>query len=544
MLTKLLRQLRPFWPLTLFSTTMGALSGIAVATLIATTNRALQSEHGVTTGLLLAFGGLCLVTLVGEVISDIGTNLVGQRVIAALRKDLCAKILSAPIVQIEQFRTERLLVTLNEDIEIISQFSFMFSSVAIAAAVTIGCTIYLVVLSPFMALVAIVVLIVGAGIHYAARSRGIAALTESREATDELQKHYRVITEGAKELRLSRPRRFRVLSQHIGQTIERIRDLRMRGVAIFCTANAFGSLLYLMIIGLMLAIHEGVAGDKSLITGFVLVLLFMKGPLQQLVGVLPIISRAQVSFNKIAELTERFNQQEPHISTDDRPGPYRSIDTIELRDVHYVFPASGHGRPFELGPIDLTIRRGEILFVIGENGCGKTTLIKLLLGLYRPSQGTIMLDGKPIGDETLDDYRQLFSAVFFDYQLFADLIVDVDQPIDAAEKYLQRLELAHRVKILDGAFSTVDLSAGQRKRLALIQVYLEGRPVLVFDEWAAEQDPTFRRIFYTELLPELKRQGKTLIVISHDDRYYDVADRRITLRSGRMAESIGCSALA
>jgi putative ATP-binding cassette transporter len=522
---------------------MGALSGITVATLIATTNRALQSEHGVTAGLLLAFGGLCLVTLVGEVVSDIGTNLVGQRVIATLRKDLCAKILSAPIVQIEQFRTERLLVTLNEDIEMISQFSFLFSSVAIAAAVTVGCTVYLVILSPFMSLVAIVALVIGAGIHYAARSQGIATLMESRAATDELQKHYRVITEGAKELRLSRPRRFRVLSQHIGLTIERIRDLRMRGVAIFCTANAFGSLLYLMIIGLMLTIHEAVANDKSLITGFVLVLLFMKGPLQQLVGALPIISRAQVSFNKVAELTTRFSQQEPHIVTDDRPGPYRSIGTIELRDVHYVFPASGCGRPFELGPIDLTIRRGEILFITGENGCGKTTLIKLLLGLYRPSQGKILLDGEPIGDESLDDYRQLFSAVFFDYQLFADLVVDVDQRLDAAEEYLRKLELSHKVNILDGAFSTVDLSAGQRKRLALIQAYLEGRPVLVFDEWAAEQDPTFRRLFYTELLPELQQQGKTLIVISHDDRYYDVADRRITLQGGLIVENVGSPTL-
>jgi putative pyoverdin transport system ATP-binding/permease protein len=541
MVTKLLKLLRPFWPLTVFSTAMGALSGVTVVMLIATTNRALQSEHDATTGLLLAFGGLCLVTLIGEVVSDLGTNLVGQRMIAALRKDLCAKILSAPIAQIEQFRTERVLVTLNQDIETISQFSFLFSSVAIAAAVTTGCVVYLVILSPLMSLAAIVALVAGAGIHYAARSRGIVALTASRDATDELQQHYRVITEGAKELRLSRPRRFRVLSQHIGATIERICDLRMRGTAIFCSANAFGSLLYLMVIGLMLAIHGAVAGDKSLITGFVLVLLFMKGPLQQLVGALPIISRAQVSFSKVAELSARFTQQEPHIAADDRPSRYRSIDMIELRGVRYVFPAPDHGRAFELGPIDLTIRRGEILFITGENGCGKTTLIKLLLGLYRPSEGTILLDGQPIADEMLDDYRQLFSAVFFDYQLFADLVVGVDQRLDAADEYLQKLELAHKVKILDGAFSTVDLSAGQRKRLALIQVYLEGRPVLIFDEWAAEQDPTFRRIFYTELLPELKRQGKTLIVISHDDRYYDVADHRIALQFGRVMSAANCS---
>jgi len=108
-----------------------------------------------------------------------------------------------------------------------------------------------------------------------------------------------------------------------------------------------------------------------------------------------------------------------------------------------------------------------------------------------------------------------------------------------AEKYLDRLEISHKVSIEGGAFSTIDLSAGQRKRLALVQAYLENRPVMVFDEWAAEQDPTFRRVFYTEILPDLKRQGKTLIVISHDDRYFHLADRRITLRGGRVADEIG-----
>ncbi|MDF5806426.1 ATP-binding cassette domain-containing protein [Pseudomonas aeruginosa] len=133
--------------------------------------------------------------------------------------------------------------------------------------------------------------------------------------------------------------------------------------------------------------------------------------------------------------------------------------------------------------------------MVGENGCGKTTLIKLLLGLYRPQSGEILLNGEPVSAETRDDYRQLFSTIFADYYLFDDLVQGKQASLQNATQYLQRLEIAHKVSVMDGNFSTTDLSTGQRKRLALINAWLEERPVLVFDEWAADQDPAFRRVF-------------------------------------------------
>jgi putative ATP-binding cassette transporter len=146
----------------------------------------------------------------------------------------------------------------------------------------------------------------------------------------------------------------------------------------------------------------------------------------------------------------------------------------------------------------------------------------------------VRLNGHAITAENRDDYRQLFTTIFADYYLFDDLVRDDLHIPDTANQYLQRLEIAHKVSIKDGAFTTTDLSTGQRKRLALVNAWLEERPVLVFDEWAADQDPTFRRIFYTELLPDLKRLGKTIIVISHDDRYFDVADQLVHMRSGKV----------
>lgn len=181
--------------------------------------------------------------------------------------------------------------------------------------------------------------------------------------------------------------------------------------------------------------------------------------------------------------------------------------------MRYTYPSQPGVAPFVLGPVNLKIKRGEILFIVGENGCGKTTLIKLLLGLYVPQQGAILLDGQPVTAQSCDDYRQLFTTIFSDYFLFEDLIQGDEAITEDAEQYLRRLEVAHKVNIHDGKFSTTDLSTGQRKHLALLQAWTEKRPVLVFDEWAADQDPTFRRIFYNELLPSLKALGKTIHVV-------------------------------
>ena len=177
--------------------------------------------------------------------------------------------------------------------------------------------------------------------------------------------------------------------------------------------------------------------------------------------------------------------------------------------------------------------------MVGDNGSGKTTLIKLLLGLYAPQQGEILHDGQPVTAQTRDDYRQLFTTVFSDFYLFEDLVAGGEEGQaaalpEAALPYLQRLEIAHKVSVRNGSFSTIDLSTGQRKRLALVHAYLEGRPVLVFDEWAADQDPSFRHLFYTELLPELRARGHLLVVISHDDRYFHLADRIVRMEAGRM----------
>ncbi|NWD27657.1 cyclic peptide export ABC transporter [Pseudomonas yamanorum] len=534
-LHELLVLLKPFRLIVSLSILLGMVGGLSVTVLLATINNALHSESGLTQGVVALFAGLCLLALFSSICSDIGTNYVGQHIIAKLRKELGEKVLSAPMEQIERYRSHRLIPVLTHDVDTISDFAFAFAPLAISLTVTLGCLGYLAMLSWPMFLMMVVAIIIGTAIQYLAQSHGIKGFMEARDAEDELQKHYNAIAEGAKELRIHRPRRQRMFVSGIKATADFICKTQIRSINTFVVAKTFGSMLFFVVIGLALALQSfWPSADKTVMSGFVLVLLYMKGPLEHLIGTLPIVSRAQIAFRRIAELSEQFSSPEPHLLLADQGTPAAPVKHLELRDVSFAFPAVADSEAFRLGPVNLTINEGEIIFIVGENGCGKTTLIKLLLGLYPPQQGEVRLNGQRIDAENRDDYRQLFTTIFSDYYLFDD-VVQGDQHIpEDANKYLQRLEIAHKVSVQDGKFTTTDLSTGQRKRLALVNAWLEERPVLVFDEWAADQDPTFRRIFYTELLPDLKRLGKTIIVISHDDRYFNVADQLVRMEAGRV----------
>jgi putative ATP-binding cassette transporter len=531
--------LKPFRLIVAASIVLGMVGGLSVTVLLATINNALHSETGLTQGVVALFAGLCLLALLSSICSDIGTNYVGQHIIAKLRKQLGEKVLSAPIEQIERYRSHRLIPVLTHDVDTISDFAFAFAPLAISVTVTLGCMGYLAILSWPMFLIMVAAILIGTAIQAYAQSKGVQGFMAARDAEDELQKHYNAIAEGAKELRIHRPRRQRMFVSGIKATAEFICNTQVRSINTFVIAKTFGSMLFFVVIGLALALQTfWPSADKTVMSGFVLVLLYMKGPLEHLISTLPIVSRAQIAFRRIAELSEQFSTPEPHLLLSDQGTVKPAVHELQLADVRYAFPSVDGAAPFQLGPVNLSIKQGDITFIVGENGCGKTTLIKLLLGLYTPQQGQIRVNGEAIDAQNRDDYRQLFTTVFADYYLFDDVVQGDMQIPEDADKYLQRLEISHKVSVKDGTFTTTDLSTGQRKRLALINAWLEERPVLVFDEWAADQDPTFRRIFYTELLPDLKRLGKTIIVISHDDRYFDVADQLVRMESGRVVTEL------
>lgn len=529
--------LRPFWRLIFISTIIGIAGGLATAWLLATINASLQQKNGLDAGLFLRFVGLCALSVSGTGISGAVNSMIGQKLIAALRKDIAARILRAPISALETHRNYRLMSVLTGDVDTVSAFTFNFSAYAIALAIVIGSFLYLLVLSPLVVMLSALALVIGAFINSASQRRWIRNYEEVRSTQDDLHKQYRAITDGAKELKVNRPRRARVYGVLLAGAADRIADLKSRAMSTKWIADAAGSSIFFVMIGIMLAAREQLGIDSAIISGAVIVLLYVKGPVEQITSALPVFDQARISFARIAALSSDLDQQEPNIplTTDTSGGAAPAIiRSITLADVTYSFPAQNDTAPFILGPLDLTIKAGELVFIVGDNGSGKTTLIKLLLGLYAPQQGKLLLDGEAVTPETRDSYRQLFSTIFSDYYLFDDLAYGTLP--QAAEPHLARLGIAHKVQIEEDRFSTTDLSTGQRKRLALVQAWLEQRPVIVTDEWAADQDPEFRRVFYEALLPEMKRQGKTLVVISHDDRYFHVADRILRMENGRIVE--------
>ncbi|MCY1338286.1 ABC transporter ATP-binding/permease protein YojI [compost metagenome] len=518
--------LKPFWPHVLLSSLLGIAGGLSVTALLATINSAMNTGNGPDLHLALLFALLCVATLACSTLSKLLTNYVGQRVVATLRRDLAARILAAPIEQLERFRAHRLIPVLLNDVGVLSTFALNVAPMLIALTVTIGCLTYLALLSWQILLLTALTVLLGSGAQYLAHRKGTHSIQAARDGEDELQKHYQAISAGAKELRIQRERRLDILERQLHGTTERICKANIRAAGIFISAETFGSMLFFAVIGMAIAfLALWPAAEKTVLGGFVLVMLYMKSPLEQLVDNMPNLSRAKVALRRIGELSRRFSPAEPNLLASPITLTDNTLEQIELRQVRYDYPQAEGGPSFHLGPIDLCIRQGEIVFIVGENGCGKTTLIKLLLGLYPPQHGELRLNGKTILDKQRDDYRQLFATVFTDYYLFEELLQGHSELPEEAHKYLERLDIAHKVGIRDGSFTTTDLSTGQRKRLALINAWLDDRPVLVFDEWAADQDPSFRRVFYTELLPELKRQGRTIIVISHDDRYFDIADQ-------------------
>ncbi|MCJ2079954.1 cyclic peptide export ABC transporter [Methylobacterium sp. J-090] len=532
-----MRLLRPIWPLVAASSAVGAVSGLATAAVLAKVNEAIHAAGELPPSFLLAFVSLVFIGVAGALASGIGSTFASGRINAALNKDLADLILTAPIERLEQLGRHRAIAALNADAGTLSMAINMLSGLIINLGVTAGCFAYMVYLSPSLFAIAALGFAIGSYGENVLRKRAVVHYGTRRTLAEILQKHYQTLTEGCRELRINKARRLRVRDESLGPCIEDLRRNRLKTDTLFELSHLIKKLALFVTIGAILAYKVTVGVDNAVLSGFVLVLLYVEMPVTHIIAGLPEFGRAQIAYGHIAAFSAETSLDEPDLLEPAAAPMDTGIAAITLRGVSHTFP-SADGRPaFTLGPIDLTIRRGEILFIVGENGSGKTTLIKLILGLYPPQAGTVLLDGVPVIPETRDAYRQHFSAVFFDYTLFDDLVLPAGTGPEAGDAYLEKLDLAHKVTIRDGAFSTTDLSAGQRKRLALIQAYLEGRPVLVLDEWAAEQDPTFRRLFYADLLPALKREGRTLVVVSHDDRYFGAADRVVHLDDGRMTEA-------
>jgi putative ATP-binding cassette transporter len=522
-----------WWLASVAAVFAGLLGGALSAGLIALINKALNSSDRSQTWLALGFAGLVVGRVLANAASRLLLNHFTQRMISELCRNLSRRVLATPLGQLERVGIPRILATLTDDVAMIGWAAQNVPALAMNVAILVGSAVYLGWLSWQLLIVASFIMAIGVFGYRILIGRAYRYLQRARDTRDILFQHFRALTEGMKELKLHAGRREAFLSERIAPTTEALRRDALSGIHHHAVADTFSQLFFYGLIGGMLlstAVIPNVSAEAR--TGYVLAMLYLMSPVWSLMEAWSTFARARIALEKVRALgLSLAGPQAEHPEIYSKPPP--AWQRLDLERVTFAYPTDNDEQGFVLGPVDFTLRAGELVFLVGGNGSGKSTLIKILTRLYSPQAGAIRLDGQVITEKNRESYSRYFSAVFSDFYLFDSLLGLPRTDLDArASHYLVELELDKKVQILGGAFSTIALSQGQRKRLALLTAFLEDRSIYVFDEWAADQDPHYREIFYTRLLPELKNRGKTIVVITHDDRYYHLGDRVVKLEYG------------
>lgn len=530
MLSHLIRQSRRLLLAAAFASIVSGVCGVLLVTQI---NAALTAADGAArTALAWRFAAIAVGAMLSHMASSVLFERLSQHAHAELRRFISARVLGSDYRRLEEIGSPRVQSALSEHSANVAGFFVSFPAILVNAIVVAGCLVYMALLSWQVFLASAVVIGLGSVGYHVAHLRAIRHLDAASVEQDHLFGHFRSLVDGAKELRLNAARRTSFARDVLDASIETVRRRRAFGMSVFVVSAAWGNFLIYAFIGLVLFVLVGEVPDRArIMTGFALVFVYMVAPLEILLMSLPRANLARVSAARIDEIARQLEPTEAAVP----PQAPRRFEHIVLKGVCHRYWHEGVDDLFTLGPVDLTFRPGQVTYLVGGNGSGKTSLAKLLVGLYRPEEGQVLLDGQGVDDTDRDRYRQTFSAIFSDFHLFDRLLdldsADLDQRGNAL---LARLHLQHKVQVRDGAFTTRSLSLGQRKRLALVVAYLEDRPFLVFDEWAADQDPVFKDVFYRELLPDLKARGKAVLAITHDDRYFPLADRLIRMENGQV----------
>jgi putative ATP-binding cassette transporter len=516
----------------------GVVSGFTNVALLLLIHRALSPRHTGARGAEAAwlFVGLCLAAVAAKILSQ--TLLIGlsRKSIARLSMHLSERILAAPLRQLEEMGPARLLAILTGDIPMIAQGLQTIPTLCVNVVIVLTCLAYLAWLSWVVFVSLLVLLLLGLVVQRLLGAKALRDLKAARETGDTLHVHYRGLIEGIKELKIHGARREAFLNGPLKTTTDTLEKQNTTGQFLLAVATSGGRFLFFALIGFLLFVPPSLLPvDRPTLSGYVIALLFMMAPIQSFGPAIQVLARAKVALQKVEDLGKFLVVPIVNGRSDKQPEIGPTWSKLELVGITHSYRRERDGTGFTLGPIDLSFQPGELVFLVGGNGSGKTTLAKLLVGLYRPETGEIHLDGKPIRPSDREAYRQFFSVLFSDFHLFESLLGLEHPTLDQqALTYLTELHLDHKVTVQEGHLSTTDLSRGQRKRLALLTAYLEDRPIYVFDEWASDQDPLFKQVFYTQILPQLKARGKLVLAITHDDRYFHLADRLLHLDEGKL----------
>ncbi|WP_246329128.1 cyclic peptide export ABC transporter [Brevibacillus halotolerans] len=516
---------------------LSIVSGFGNAFIIFIVNEAFVRTNNLVNGLLFYFIiGIFMYVVSQKVLRSRLVTLTNQLVYEK-RMELVDKLLQTSFSSLEQIEQGRIQATLNNDTEVISRAINIIITCVTNLITLVCCFIYLGVMNFYAFVLSALIIGLVAAIYYLIGEKANKLWEKTRDIQNVFFKFISDMTSGSKELTLHRRKReeFHLAVQ---ESCAEYRDKRAEGDLKFANVFIIGELLFIIVIGCVVFIFPEIFKqmDVDMLRNYVFVFLYMTGPVNGLLNGLPQIVMIRISWKRITNMIQELalakdKEQDKVILSESIKQPIRMVVT----DVSYDYEAQEE-RGFSVGPINFEFASGEIIFITGGNGSGKSTLAKLLTGLYAPVKGEISINGSKVTHAQLNQY---YSAIFGDFHLFDRLYgIDFMQNEKEIERYLEVLELQDKVKVENGVFSTTKLSTGQKKRLALLITYLEDRPICLFDEWAADQDPEYRRFFYQVLLPDMKQKGKCIIAITHDDQYFHIADKVIKMDAGQMKSPV------
>lgn len=485
---------------------------------------------------IFSFVGLLSVRAFSAIMSSILLIKIAQNIVMKLRIILSKKILSLALQKLEQLGEARLLASLTDDIPTIAEAFYQIPNILISITTILICFIFIGNISNYLLSATLLVMALGVGIYTIFAIKGNRCFEKSREIHDTLYKHFKTLTMGFKEIKINKERREYFLSDEIGDTCKRNHNYNIRGQKMYSFADGFGEVFFFVPVGISLFVFSklNIVSQEDIIT-YIFAVIYCIGPVSNLVGVLPMIARANVAASRIDKLMRSLDEGEnscvyPVI---DRRNIVKRANRLELNEITYAYEGGNGSKGFAIGPLYLKLNSGDIVFLTGGNGSGKSTLVKLIAGLYFPEKGNVKLNGVKINENNIEWYYKHFGVIFSDCFLFENLI-GIDEKIlsDDVKIYLEKFGVDHKTNIHKGKYTSLALSDGERKRIALLSMLLEDKEIYIFDEWAAHQDIKFKEMFYTEILKTLKRRQKIVLVITHDDQYFRFADRIVRMDFG------------
>ncbi|MBF0450064.1 MAG: cyclic peptide export ABC transporter [Candidatus Magnetomorum sp.] len=513
---------------------MAVSSGIAQSLILSIITLAANSASmdALNTKYLLLYSISFVVFYIGKRYSLVTSISTAQNIIRQIRVRLYDKIRKSHLSFIENNGKGEIYsqITLNTDM--ISQTAPTLISGFQSAIVIIFCLIYIATLSFLAFFMTVVTLSISFGTYILSQKSFSKDLQETMAMESRFCEMINDGLDGYKELKMNQKKsddHFKHLSK-ISTDTENLRIKVGLQFASHMMLSQISFYLLLAVIGFLMP--KLGASYSELIIRITAAVLFMIGPVNIFVLSIPELFKVNVSIGILYGLEDRLNNVNEKLHSEQtRIKRIKDFEEIIFDDV--IFHYGNKDDPsFSIGPINLRIRKGETIFIVGGNGCGKTTLLKLMTGLYYHHSGKIKIDNKILTGSIYQSYRELFSVIYSDFHLFKRLYGIEDIDYEQIDELLTLMQLYTKTDIVDKEFTNIQLSTGQRKRIAMIVSMLDNKPICIFDEWAADQDPLFKDYFYDTLLKDLKAQGKTIIAVSHDDRYFDYADRVLKMEFG------------